>query len=350
LVEDQFNVALPPLVTEVGPTLNTTVGEEVLTVTVTDWEAVPPGPVQDSAYIVVRVRPGVDAVPPRADFDPVHPPEAEQDVAFWAAQVSVAAAPRVMVLGFALKVTIGAAWRTLAVADCEAEPPAPVQVSTNVALAVSGPVETEPLTALAPLHAPEAEQEVALFADQVSVALLPVFTVLGLTLNLTTGGSAVTLTVVDCVTKPPGPRQVRSYSVELLRRPVDHVPLVATFPLQPPPAVHCVAFVDFHVSDASEPAPIVDGVATSVKVGVTAVTTISTDCDAAPPPPVQVSVSSVFAASGAVAALPLVGREPLQPPLAVHELAFVVLHSTSAAAPAGMLLWTALKTTVGCGS
>ncbi|HEX3847012.1 MAG TPA: hypothetical protein VHV81_06490 [Steroidobacteraceae bacterium] len=78
----QFNVALPPLVTDVGPTLNASVGDAVLTVTVTDCLAVPPGPVQVSAYMVVCVRAGVDAVPPCADFEPLQPPEAEQDAAF----------------------------------------------------------------------------------------------------------------------------------------------------------------------------------------------------------------------------------------------------------------------------
>ncbi|HEX3847011.1 MAG TPA: hypothetical protein VHV81_06485 [Steroidobacteraceae bacterium] len=241
-------------------------------------------------------------------------------------------------LGLAVKDTTGAGWPMLAVADCEAEPPAPVQVSTNVELAARGPVEAEPLTGLDPLQAPEAEQELALLADQVRVELLPLATVLGLTLKTTTGGNAETLTVVDCVTKPPGPRQVRSYSVELPSGPVDHVPPVETLPLQPPPAVHCVALVDLQTSDAAEPAVIVDGVAVSVNVGASAVTTISTDSEAVPPPPVQVSVSSVFAVSGAVAVLPLVGREPLQPPLAVHELALTLLHWSSAAAPAGMLV------------
>jgi hypothetical protein len=51
----------------------------------------------------------------------------------------------------------------------------------------------------------------------------------------------VTLTVVDCDTEPPGPVQVSSNSVALDRRPVDHVPLVATTPLQPPVAAHSVA-------------------------------------------------------------------------------------------------------------
>lgn len=46
LVEDQFNVALLPLTTALGPTLKTTVGVGDLTDTVADCEALPPGPEQ----------------------------------------------------------------------------------------------------------------------------------------------------------------------------------------------------------------------------------------------------------------------------------------------------------------
>ena len=48
LVDDQFNVALLPLVIALGPTLNVTVGALALIDTVADCAAVPPGPVQDS--------------------------------------------------------------------------------------------------------------------------------------------------------------------------------------------------------------------------------------------------------------------------------------------------------------
>ncbi len=46
LVADQFNVALPPLVTALGPTLRLTLGARGVTVTAADCDAVPPGPVQ----------------------------------------------------------------------------------------------------------------------------------------------------------------------------------------------------------------------------------------------------------------------------------------------------------------
>lgn len=75
-------------------------------------------------------------------------------------------------------------------------------------LAVSAPVDCEPLAALAPDQAPEAVQEVALAADQLSVELLPPVTVLGLAAKVTVGAGEVTETVDDCVALPPLPVQV----------------------------------------------------------------------------------------------------------------------------------------------
>ena len=62
---------------------------------------------------------------------------------------------------------------------------------------------------MAPDHAPEAVQEVALVADQVSVELLPLATVLGLAEKLTVGAGVVTETVADWVALPPPPIQLR---------------------------------------------------------------------------------------------------------------------------------------------
>jgi hypothetical protein len=50
-----------------------------------------------------------------------------------------------------------------------------------------------------------------------------------------------------------------------------------------------------------------------------------------------------------VAALPLVAFEPLQPPVAVHDTAFVVLHVSVAVPPLGTLVGLALRVTVGAG-
>ncbi len=79
-----------------------------------------------------------------------------------------------------------------------------------MALAVSAPVDCEPLTALVPDHAPDAVHEVALMADQVSMELAPLATVLGLAAKVIVGAGAVTVTVTDCVAVPPLPVQVKT--------------------------------------------------------------------------------------------------------------------------------------------
>jgi hypothetical protein len=77
-------------------------------------------------------------------------------------------------------------------------------------LAVSAPVDCEPPVAdLAPDHAPEAIQDVALVADQVSIELLPLATVLGAADKATVGVGVVTDTVADWVALPPLPVQLR---------------------------------------------------------------------------------------------------------------------------------------------
>ena len=49
LVDDQLNVALPPLSIVLGVAVNCTVGAPAaLTVTSVDWVALPPAPVQES--------------------------------------------------------------------------------------------------------------------------------------------------------------------------------------------------------------------------------------------------------------------------------------------------------------
>jgi hypothetical protein len=78
-----------------------------------------------------------------------------------------------------------------------------------VVLASTAPLDCVPLVALLPDQPPEAVHEVALADDQVSAALLPLATVLGLALILTVGAAAATETVVDWVALlPPKPVQV----------------------------------------------------------------------------------------------------------------------------------------------
>ena len=70
-------------------------------------------------------------------------------------------------------------------------------------------MECEPLTGSLPDQAPDAVQDVAFAADQVSVDALPLMTELGLALKLTVGAGAFTDTVADCAALPPVPVQVR---------------------------------------------------------------------------------------------------------------------------------------------
>ena len=67
---------------------------------------------------------------PLAALVPVQAPDAVQVVELVADQVRVEPLPLATVLGLAAKVTAGAGAVTETVADCEALPPVPVQVST----------------------------------------------------------------------------------------------------------------------------------------------------------------------------------------------------------------------------
>jgi hypothetical protein len=141
---------------------------------------------------------------------PDHPPEALQAVALVVDQVKLELPPLTTVLGLADSATVGAGAGevTDTVVAWLALPPGPVQVSENVALAFSAPLDCEPLTALAPAQLPAAVQAEALLDDHDKVALLPLLIVLGLATSATVGGGGVTDTVVDCVALPPLPVQV----------------------------------------------------------------------------------------------------------------------------------------------
>ncbi len=69
-------------------------------------------------------------------------------------------------------------------------------------------MDCDPLAALVPDQAPEPVQAVAFLADQVSVELAPLATVLGLAVKVTVGAGEVTDTVADCDALPPVPVQV----------------------------------------------------------------------------------------------------------------------------------------------
>jgi hypothetical protein len=125
------------------------------------------------------------------------------------AQVNVELPPLATLVGLALKETLGEGAETVTVADCAAEPPAPVQVRVNFVVADRAGVALEPLMASLPLQPPEAEQDVAWVEVQVKVAVAPLLTVLGFADRVTAGAAVVTDTVADWDALPPVPVQVR---------------------------------------------------------------------------------------------------------------------------------------------
>jgi hypothetical protein len=195
-VEDQVSVLVLPVTTVVGFALIETVGG-AMTVTVADCSAVPPGPAQLSVYVPLAVSAPVETVPEVA-FVPDHAPLAVQLVVLADDQVRVLVPPVTTVVGFALTETVGAAI-TLAIADCVAVPPGPVQVRVYVLFAVNGPVDIVPEVAWVPDQAPLAVQLVAFVDVQLRVVALPLDTLAGFTLIVTSGAGvpAVTVTVAD---------------------------------------------------------------------------------------------------------------------------------------------------------
>ena len=111
--------------------------------------------------------------------------------------------------------------------------------------------------------------------------------VLGLALRLTVGaGAPLTVTVVVELAEPPGPVQVIVKPIVADSGPVDWLPVIATVPVQPPDAVHKVAFVEVHVRSELLPLDTVLGFAPRVTVGTGATLTV-TEAFVEPPVPEQ---------------------------------------------------------------
>ena len=134
-------------------------------------------------------------------------------------------------------------------------------------------------------------------------------------------------------------------------RPVLCVPAVALVPLQPPDAVHDVAFVELHVRLLLPPLLTLVGDADNVTVGAGVALVTETDALAAvvPPVPVQLSVNVALAVNAPVLWLPAVDLVPLQPPDAVHDVAFVELHVRLLLPPLLTVVGDADNATVGAG-
>lgn len=301
-VDDHDNTLVPPLATLVGEADKLTVGAGVAAVTETDVDAcvVPPLPVQLRLNVVFVLSAPVLELP-EVDFVPLQPPDAEQDVAFVDDQRSVLLLPLVTDVGEADSETVGAGVGavTETVRLACAEPPAPVHVSVYDAEAVNAPVPWLPDVAFVPLQLPDAEHEVALVEDHVSVLLPPLLTVLGDADSETVGACAGvefrTDTEVLAWAVPPVPVQLSVKVVPVVKLPVLAEPDVARVPLQPPDAVQDVARVDDHVRVLELPLSTRLGEADNDTVGAVPVddelriVTMTLAC-AEPPAPVQVSV------------------------------------------------------------
>jgi hypothetical protein len=152
-------------------------------------------------------------------------------------------------------------------------------------------VDCEPLTALAPDHAPEAVQVVALVDAQANVAAVPLETVLGDAVKATVGEGDVTDTVVDWLALPPAPVQVRVKVAFALRAPVDCEPLRDFAPDHAPEAVQEEALAVVQVRVELPPRVTVLGLALSEIEAVGAAVTVTVvDWLALPPAPLQVRV------------------------------------------------------------
>jgi hypothetical protein len=144
---------------------------------------------------------------------------------------------------------------------------------------------------------------------------------------------------------PPGPAQLSEYVVLAVRATVVSVPLMALVPLQPPEAVHNVAFDELHDSTEVPPVMTAFGLAARVAVGTTLTVTIAALL--VPPGPVQVSEYVVPVMIGAVLWAPLADKVPLQPPAAAHEVAFVEVQVRTAVPPDATEVALAVSVAVG---
>jgi len=215
-------------------------------------------------------------------------------------------------------------------------PPSPAHSRVNIVVACSGAVDSEPLAPRTPVQPPLPVQDAAFVDDHASVEMPPGASESGLAVRISVGsggGFAVTVTLFEIV--PPLPVQASVKVVVVASAPVDSVPLVDFVSLQPPLAMQLVAFVDDQLSIEGSPVVTESGLAVSVKVGAGYETVTVAVRETVPPSPVQVSVKEVVVARGPVVSVPLAGRGPLQPPLAVQEVAYFVDQLSFETAPGG---------------
>lgn len=179
-----------------------------LTVRATD----PPDPVHVSVNDEAAVIGALVSLPEVGLF-PVHAPDAVQVVALVADHESCVELWLATAAGVAANVSVGEGAPppplTVTTAESAAVPPAPVQLSVKVEVALRDTLVSLPDVGLVPVQAPDATQAVAFVDDQVSCAEPGPTSELGVTSSVTVGaaGCAPTVTFTVSLTVPPAPVQ-----------------------------------------------------------------------------------------------------------------------------------------------
>jgi hypothetical protein len=150
----------------------------------------------------------VDSLP-EAAFAPLQAPEAAHELALVEDHDSMEVPLTLIDMGEALKFTVGSGGGggfalTVTVTERPTDPPAPLHVRLNVALALMTGDCSEPDAALLPAQAPPALQPVAFCELQVSVERPPACTEVGFALNDSVGAGTVPTVTERCVV-PPAP-------------------------------------------------------------------------------------------------------------------------------------------------
>ena len=106
--------------------------------------------------------------------------------------------------------------------------------------------------------------------------------------------------------------------------------------------------VELQVSVEVPPLAMTEGDAAKVAVGT--ILTRTVDAPLVPPVPVHVKEYELGIVIAPVLCVPLVALAPLQPPVAVQEVAFVELHVSVELPPLAMEVGAAVNVTVGSGT
>ena len=292
---------------------------------------------------------------PLVGLAPDQLPEAAQLVAFAEFQLSIDEAPVATLPGLAVSETDGGAGGipTATVTVWLASPPAPEQVSVKSLVAFSGPVASEPFTALLPDQPPPATQLAALVVLHASVEPLPAITDAGAAVSVTVGAAiAATATFTVWLVVPPVPVQVSVNDEAATRGPVEALADSAWLPDHPPDATQLDASVELQVSVDACPEPTVVGLALNVTLGAATgwLTLTETVRATLPPVPAQVSVKSVGAPRALLDSLPLTGLLPVQPPEAVQVDASAALQTRFVGCPLATSDGVAVRLTNGVGN